>query len=147
MRRALSSLLGNDKARFLVAGTSTTALSYAIYLVLLYGGLRPETAYVISYLTGYVWSYFVTSTWVFRAPLSWASFMRYPLVYLLQAVTAFLLFKLLVRWAGIPAALAPLVVILLTVPLTYLTSRAIIQKRASPAKQPNPTSQTEYREQ
>lgn len=126
-RYMASRMLESDKARFLIAGVSTTCLSYLTYLALLFGGMKPEPSYIVSYLVGYVWSYLVNSRWVFRAPLSWASFLRYPLVYLVQAIAAFVLFKLLIDATGVPVTLAPLIVVVLTVPLTYLASRVMIR--------------------
>ena len=129
MRKRLSDALGNEKIRFLLAGASTTLASYALYLLLLATAMRADAAYAISYVAGYVWSYLVNSRWVFRAPMGWRSFLRYPLVYLAQAAAAFLLFKFLVDFAGIPAAWAPLVIVALTVPLTYVISRAVIRRK------------------
>ncbi len=133
MRRLLSDALGKEKIRFLVVGASTTLASYALYLLLLATTMRADIAYAISYVAGYVWSYLANSRWVFHAPPSWRSFMRYPLVYLAQAAAAFLLFKVLVDMAGVPVAWAPLAIIVATVPLTYLVSRAVIRRKAPAA--------------
>lgn len=132
MRKVLSDALGNEKIRFLVVGASTTLASYALYL-LLTTAMRADIAYAISYVAGYIWSYLANSHWVFHTAPSWQSFMRYPLVYLTQAAAAFLMFKVLVDRIGVPAEWAPLVIIVATVPLTYLISRAVIRRKTSAA--------------
>lgn len=121
--------LGGDKLRFVLAGGSTTAVSYALYLLLLALDLPPTPAYVIAYIAGIGWSYAVNALWVFRAPMHWRSFFRYPLVYLVQAVASVALFKLLIGPLAVAPWLAPLVVVVATIPLTYVLSRAIITRR------------------
>ncbi|ODU51837.1 MAG: hypothetical protein ABS98_05770 [Lysobacteraceae bacterium SCN 69-48] len=116
-----------EKLRFLLAGGSTTAASYALYLGLLALDVTPMPAYVASYLAGIVWSYAVNVLWVFRSRPRWRSFIRYPLVYLLQAIASFALFPLLLqlgaaRWA------APLLVTGIMLPATFLLSRAIVRE-------------------
>ncbi|WP_330948161.1 GtrA family protein [Thermomonas sp. LB-4] len=125
MQRALPP--SAEKLRFLLAGGSTTAASYALYLGLLALDVTPMPAYVASYLAGIVWSYAVNVLWVFRSRPRWRSFIRYPLVYLLQAIASFALFPLLLqlgaaRWA------APLLVTGIMLPATFLLSRAIVRE-------------------
>lgn len=115
-----------EKLRFLVAGGSTTAASYALYLGLLALDVPPMPAYVVSYVTGIVWSYAVNVLWVFRARVHWRSFVRYPLVYALQAASSFMLFPLLVK-LGFAAWAAPLGVTAIMLPATYLLSRRIVR--------------------
>lgn len=120
-------LLAPEKLRFLVAGGSTTAASYALYLGLLALDVQAMTAYVASYVAGIVWSYAVNVLWVFRSRPHWRSFIRYPLVYVLQAIASFVLFPLLlqlgvVRWA------APLLITIIMLPATFLLSRAIVRR-------------------
>lgn len=122
-----ASLLHNDKLRFLIAGGSTTAASYALYLGLLALDMRAMPAYVVSYLAGIAWSYAVNVLWVFRSRPHWRSFVRYPVVYLMQAAASFLMFPLLLK-LGAAAWAAPLVVTVVMLPATYLISRAIVRR-------------------
>lgn len=115
-----------EKLRFLAAGISTTAASYALYLGMLALGVPAMPAYVVSYLAGIVWSYAVNVLWVFRARVHWRSFVRYPLVYAMQAAASFMLFPLLVR-LGFAAWAAPLGVTAIMLPATYLLSRWIVR--------------------
>ena len=114
----------SDKTRFLAAGATTTVFSYALYLGLISFSINPMAAYVVSYVAGIGWSYMVNMLWVFRTKVRWRSFVRYPLVYALQAIASFLLFPLLLT-LGIAAWAAPIVVTVIMLPCTYLLSRAI----------------------
>lgn len=116
-----------EKLRFLVAGGSTTAVSYAVYLGLLAMGVPAMPSYVASYFTGIVWAYLVNVIWVFNARPGWRSLFRYPLVYVMQAVASFLLFPLLLE-LGVARWAAPLVVTLLLLPATFVLSRAIARR-------------------
>ena len=126
-RSRAASLVDNDKLRFLIAGGSTTAASYALYLGLLALDLRAMPAYVVSYLAGIAWSYAINVLWVFRSRPHWRSFVRYPLVYVMQAAASILLFPLLLE-LGVARWAAPLVVTVVMLPATYLISRAIVRR-------------------
>ena len=126
-RSRASSLLHNDKLRFLIAGGSTTAASYALYLGLLALDARAMPAYVMSYLAGIAWSYAVNVLWVFRSRPHWRSFIRYPAVYLMQAAASFLMFPLLLNLGAAPWAV-PLLITVVMLPATYFISRAIIRR-------------------
>lgn len=126
-RSRAASLVDNDKLRFLIAGGSTTAASYALYLGLLALDLRAMPAYVVSYLAGIAWSYAINVLWVFRSRPHWRSFIRYPLVYVMQAAASILLFPLLLK-LGVARWAAPLVVTVVMLPATYLISRAIVRR-------------------
>jgi putative flippase GtrA len=134
MRRLTAGLLANDKLRFLLGGASTTAFSYLLYAALLLA-MPAKVAYAISWVAGIGWSYWVSSVWVFRRAMSWRGMLSFPLVYLAQAGLSFLLFVLLVDHWRMPALAAPLVIIVLMLPVTYLLGRAVIH-RTSPAPKP-----------
>jgi len=110
--RWCSTFAASDKLRFLIAGSSTTAISYGLYLGLLMLEVRAMPAYVISYLAGIIWSYAINALWVFRSMQAAASFIMFP--WLLELGAA--------RWA------APLIITLTMIPLTYLLSRAILRR-------------------
>ncbi len=120
-------LPATEKLRFLVAGGSTTAVSYALYLGLLALDVPAMPAYVVSYVAGIVWSYGVNVLWVFRSRPHWRSFIRYPLVYALQAIASFALFPFLLQ-IGIARWVAPLLITIIMLPVTFLLSRAIVKR-------------------
>lgn len=118
-----------SKVRFLVGGALNTALTYLIYLVLQWV-MSYQLAFLAAYLSGIVLSYFINASLVFRQPLSWGTALRFPLVYLVQYVLGAILLALLVETLGMDARIAPLAVVVLLLPATYLmTKRALAQSK------------------
>jgi putative flippase GtrA len=116
---------GAEILRFLAGGASTTAVSYAIYLLLL-TWLPYLAAYVIAYVVGIAWSYAVNTLFVFRGKPSLRRALAFPLVYLAQWIVGSLLLYVLVDEFHLPAQWGPLFVVVLTLPLTYALSRKVI---------------------
>lgn len=133
--RRLSKILSWEKSRYLVAGGSTTGFTYLLYALLLLR-MDAKPAYALSYVLGIVWSYFVNTVWVFRRKWTWRGLMSFPLVYLVQAGLSYLLFVLLLDHWSLPALAAPLVTIVLMLPLTYLLGRFVIHRTSPPLSQP-----------
>lgn len=123
-----------EVARFLLAGLATTIFSYGIYLALLLV-LPYLSAYVISYAAGIVFSYFINAYFVFKQRFNWHTFFRFPLVYVVQLGISLLILRVAIHRFAVPETLAPLIVIVITVPITYLMSRFIL-KRNSHDRQP-----------
>lgn len=116
---------GREILRFLAGGASTTAVSYAAYLLLL-TRLSYVTAYAIAYAVGVAWSYFANTWFVFRERASLSRALAFPLVYAAQYLLGSLVLFALVDGLHVPAAFGPLLVVILTLPLTYVLSRRII---------------------
>lgn len=112
--------------RYLIGGLLNVLVGYGGYLILLHW-LRYEVAYAISYVLGVTVSYIFSALYVFRQPMRWRSALRYPLVYLLQFLLGLVLLKILVDVLHMPQRFAPLAVAVLTLPATFLASRAIIR--------------------
>jgi putative flippase GtrA len=114
-----------EKLRFLIAGATTTAFSYLLYLLLLLW-LAPMPAYVAAYVAGIVWAYSVNSLWVFGGRWTWAGLAAYPLVYAVQAVVSFSIFAVLIAKLHLPPAVAPLIAIAILLPINYVLGKRII---------------------
>ncbi|MFC6693849.1 GtrA family protein [Pseudomonas lini] len=111
---------------FLAGGFLNTLLTYGIYLLLnMY--ISYQKSYVIAYITGIVFSYLFNAQIVFNVKKSWKGLMAYPLVYLLQYILAALMLSLMVERLGIPKEIAPLLIIVLLLPVTYLLSKTILK--------------------
>jgi putative flippase GtrA len=114
-------------ARFLIVGATNTAVAYVLYLLFL--AFMPYLyAYSISYGIGVVVSYVLNSRFVFRQPLSLSKFLQFPVVYVIQYGIGAALLWLLVGKASIAPELAMIAVVVLTIPITYLTSRFILKR-------------------
>lgn len=130
MRAMLRAALADARIRYLIAGVSTTAFSYLLYLALLLAW-PPLPAYAVAYVAGIVWAYSVNSVWVFRGRWRWRGLAAYPLVYLLQALLSFALFALLIERWGLDALWAPLVTVAVMLPVGYWAGRAIVYTTSS----------------
>ncbi|HLP97583.1 MAG TPA: GtrA family protein [Sideroxyarcus sp.] len=116
-----------EMTRFLLVGATNTAVSYAIYLLLLQ--FMPYLyAYSVSYGIGIVVSYILNSRFVFRQPLSLGKFLQFPLVYAIQYGLGATILWLLVGQADIVPELAMIGVVAVTIPVTFVASRFILKR-------------------
>lgn len=114
--------------QFVTGGAINTGFTYLVYLgvntILSY-----QLAYLVAYATGIVFSYCFNAIVVFRVPLSWRGLFSYPIVYLLQYIISALLLGVLIEHLGVGEMTAPLVVVILSIPLTYLMSKYVLLRR------------------
>ena len=115
-------------SRFIFWGGVNTLFGYLVYAFLLLF-LQYLVAYTITYALGIFISYYLNSRFVFRREVELRKAMQYPLVYLVQYLLGTAALYLLVQVLGVNKLLAPLLVILLTIPVTYLMGRRIIGGR------------------
>lgn len=115
-----------EAALFLVVGGINTIATYCIYLLLL-GMTAYWLAYTLSYAFGIVSSYALNTIFVFRAKWSWRRLAAFPLVYAIQYGLGLISLGLLVEVFGLSEKIAPLLVIMITIPLTFIASRRIIR--------------------
>jgi putative flippase GtrA len=113
---------GGFLGRFLVSGAANTLATYALYLVLL-NPLGHRLGYSLAFAAGVVLAYGLNRGYVFRSHAGWRSVIAVPLIYILQYVLGLGIVEAWVSWLALPAALAPLAAIGLTLPLTYLLSK------------------------
>ena len=119
-----------EYARFLVSGAVRTAVIYGLYLALLIV-LDYQVAYGIAYLAGIVLAYALDTRFVFRSEWSWRGFLQFPLVYVAQYLVGVALLWFLVERLGIDPAVAPILVLVVLVPLTFLMSRSVLRSPLS----------------
>ena len=115
--------------RFLLVGATNTLFSYLLYLLLLtFVSYLP--AYSIAYCAGVLLSYFLNVLFVFKKRVSFATFLKFPLVYVVQYALGASILWLLVSKAGASPALAMIVVIVVTIPVTFFLSRLVFEPRS-----------------
>jgi putative flippase GtrA len=124
MKRFITAVFKNRFMRFLCTGGLNTAVTYGIYLFLLQE-VNYQISYTIAYVTGIVLTFLLNKLFVFKAHQGWKSLVLFPLVYVFQYLFGMLILWLGVRYLGLDVKFGPLVVVILSIPLTYLLSRLV----------------------
>jgi len=115
--------------RFIFWGAINTLSGYLIYVVLL--RFFPYLiAYSIAYALGIFLSYFLNSKFVFDQELKLSKAIRYPLVYLMQFLLGATCLYLLVQLLRVNKFLAPFIVVMITIPVTFFLSRRVVKGKA-----------------
>lgn len=118
-------------SRFIVASALNTVATYLFYLLCLL--VTPyQVAYTLSYALGIVIAYVLNSVLVFRAPMAWKRFALFPLVYLAQYLLGLGVLSLLVGRLAVSPRIAPLIVVVVTIPVTFLLSRLVVRTQPRP---------------
>lgn len=120
--------LNKEFLKFIVSGVLNTLATYIIYLLFL-NYIGYSISYTISYVSGIFISYYLNSLFVFKEKLSLKKFIKYPIVYIAQYLINLCMVFLFVEKLGLSAQIVPLVVILITLPITYLLSKLIIKEK------------------
>lgn len=115
--------------RFLISGGLNTTVTYGIYLVLLQS-LSYRISYTVAYAVGILMAYVLNRSFVFRNHQGLRTLLLLPFVYLVQYGVSLLVLWLWIDIATLNAKLGPLVVIAITVPVTYWLSKiSFIEKQ------------------
>lgn len=148
MKSTIGSLLAYQQVRFVLAGATNTATTLVIFWLLrrlfdLYVGsvLAYQGANAIAYIIGIVISYMFNTQFVFRTPMTLRTFLRFPLVYVVQYLLSASLLSVFIELFGIPPDFAPIIVVILLLPLTYILSKILLQVRPNEAT-PNNSSES-----
>ncbi|AOZ94735.1 GtrA family protein [Paenibacillus crassostreae] len=120
--------INKEFLKFIISGGINTVATYGIYLLLL---LLWEymISYTISYVLGIFLSYYLNTFFVFKEKVTFLKFIKFPVVYLVQYLMNLVILHLLVEYIKLPAEIVPIIVVILTMPITYLLSKYIIKGR------------------
>lgn len=118
----------NEFFKFIFFGGINTALSYAIYVFFQLFLIYP-VAYTLAYILGIFISYYLNSRFVFKRDVRLVKAFQYPLVYLVQYLLGVSLLSLLIEIFSLNKLIAPALVIMITIPVTFSLSRFIIKGR------------------
>ena len=110
--------------RFFASGGFNTLVTWLLYLVLL-RKLSYQVSFSIAFACGIVLAYLMNRYLVFRQPGGRAGPLWVLLIYGGQYLANLGLVTVWVGWWGLPAALAPLFAVAVTLPFTYLLNRSV----------------------
>ena len=120
-----------ELAWFVLIGASNTALTYAIYLVAL-----QFTGYLAAYIISFVFGVTYTALLNVRVAFSNRLHPRVVLGHMACGTVYFLLNLFLLRIAverfAVPAALAPIPVLVATFPMYFIAARAVVARFGKP---------------
>lgn len=128
-------LPGGEKIRFLLAGGFNTALTLAIYWLLLLLGARYFVAYTLSFALGILSSYALNTYLVFRTSWSWRKLAVFPSVHLVNYLIGAAVVWTWVSALGFDPRVAPVVATVLVIPASFLMTRLLIKQR--PRQEPH----------
>ena len=113
--------------KFVIGGGINTAVTYGLYLGLQFF-LPYQVAYAVVFACGIVFSYWFNAKVVFKTAANWKGLFAFPLVYLVQYLLSAVLLSVFVERLGIPQSVAPLTVIVLTIPVTFMLTRWFLRR-------------------
>jgi len=118
----------SEPIRFVATAALNTVATYLLYLICLL--VMPYwAAYTLSYVAGILISYFLNTIFVFRSPIRWSRLGVYPIVYVSQYLVGLLALRVLIRNLAVSPRIAPLLVVVVTIPITFVLSRTILKQR------------------
>lgn len=115
--------------RFLIGGGLNTLATLLLYWLLL-RVMPPQAAYAASYATGLVLSWIINTRFVFDARRSWQRAALFPLVYLVAYLAGAGVLQLATTRWGIDPHLAPFAAMVVTLPLTFVLMRLLLERPA-----------------
>jgi putative flippase GtrA len=116
-----------DLIKFVIGGGINTAFTFGLYYGLQV--IMPyQIAYALAFAVGIVFSYWFNATIVFNTPVSWKGFFAFPLVYLAQYLLSAVLLNVFVERFEIAQSIAPLLVIIATIPITFVLTRWFLRR-------------------
>jgi putative flippase GtrA len=136
MKKLITAAFKNRFIRFLCTGGLNTAVTYGIYLLLLQV-TNYQISYTIAYVTGIIFTFLLNRLFVFKTHQGLKSLVLFPLVYVFQYFFGMLILWLGVQYLNLDVKFGPLVVVILSIPLTYLLSKFVFvgsDIKSSPVK-------------
>lgn len=124
----LMNYMNNQFVRFFVIGVINTLGTYIIYLLMLLL-FNHNTAYTIAYVLGILMAYVLNSKFTFKVEFSLKRMLQYPMVYLVQYLINIVMLNIFVLKYGVNDRIAPIIVIVISIPITFLLSKFILIRR------------------
>lgn len=115
--------------RYLLFGCVNTAGTYLLYIILL-SFMPYGYSYLVAYVVGIYFSYYLQSKYVFLKKRHIKSFVFYPLLYVFQYLISAGLIYVFIKYFGAGSYAAPAAAIAITAPLMYFFTKIYFKKLA-----------------
>ena len=121
-------LINQEISQFLIIGLINTLISWVLFLILdLF--MDYILAYTFSFILCIVSSYVLNSYFVFNQSLSLKQLFKYPVVYIIQYLVQTPSLIFFVEHLNISKMFAVLIVIIISIPITFISSKFIIKQK------------------
>ena len=117
--------LKNRFLKFIGAGVINTIASYLVYLLLVLF-LNYQISYAIAFVFGIILSFILNTKYVFEVKQTLNKFVLFPFVYLVQYLLGAFMMNYIIEIIEVNKFLAPLVVTVCLLPVSYLLSKKIL---------------------
>ena len=114
--------------KFVGVGSINTIVTYLLYLLLLHFASY-QVSYTMAYIFGIWLSYWLNLKFVFQAKGSRKKIVLFPLVYLAQYLFGMLVLYVAIDTLNISEKIAPILIVLFTVPLTFILTKTILSEK------------------
>ena len=104
--------------RFGIVGTVSSAIHYGVYCLVLQIS-NPTISFTVGYAVGFVCNYFLTTYFTFRSKPSSKNAAGFGVSHVINYILEVVLLNFVI-WLGIPEIYAPLVVLVVVVPINFL---------------------------
>lgn len=113
--------------RFGIVGTISSVIHYGVYRLLLLA-VSPNPAFTGGYLVGFAFNYFLTTFFTFRSQPSSTNAAGFSVSHLINYLLEIGLLNLFL-WMGIGDKIAPILVMVIVVPVNFLILRFVYTYR------------------
>lgn len=127
MNRPHAHSVCGEALRFILVGAFATALHYGLYL-LLRSVMPLNLAYTIGYVASFAANFFLTAYFTFRSAPSWRKLAGMGGAHGVNYGLHIALLNLFL-WLGVPAALAPVPVFAIAIPVNFLLVRFVFKRK------------------
>lgn len=124
----MRNILQKEIIRYLIVGGLNTVVTYVLYLLIL-NVSNITIAYTTSYILGILISYFLNVIFVFKTKVSIKKFFQFPLVYVVQYFLNTFFLIILVKNLNVNEKLAPLIILIISIPITFILTKVILGNR------------------
>ena len=127
MLKIIKKIQENQFFRFLIVGGINTVNYYLLYLLFLHPlSFSYLISHVLAFLISFIASYFLNCYFVYRVKPTWSKLFKFPLTQIFNMGVQTLIIFLAVDFLEWSATIAPLLAVVVTVPITYWVTKIIL---------------------
>lgn len=127
-KQLINRVIGNRLIKFLTVGAVNTIVSYVTFMMLI-EFVNYNVSYSVSYCIGIVTSYILNGSWTFNKSLSIRGLITYPVVYLAQFFSGWVILKVAVEVYNFTESEAYIASMLVSIPVGFLASKLYFKDR------------------